>query len=133
MWIEAWTAAGGARARASRAFSASERATINEARERLLADMANPPTAAAIAAAADMSERRLNAGFKALFGTTIFETLRNERLEHARTVLESEALPLKLVAERVGYRHVTNFINAFSARYGTPPRQLTHGRNDTAS
>ena len=66
-----------------------------------------------------------------LFGTTIFETLRNERLEHARAVLEAEALPLKIVAERVGYRHVTNFINAFSARYGTPPRQFTGGRNDT--
>ena len=121
-------AAGGEKARPIRVLSASERATVEAARERLLADMADPPTAAEIAAAVDMNERRLNAGFKTLYGTTIFETLRNERLEHARTVLEAEALPLKTVAERVGYRHVTNFINAFSARYGKPPRQFAHGR-----
>jgi AraC-like DNA-binding protein len=84
--------------------------------------MTDPPTAAALAASTGMSERRLNAGFKALFGTPIFETLRNERLEHARMVLEKQVLPLKLVAQRVGYRHVTNFINAFRARYGTSPR-----------
>ena len=114
----------GARVRPDRVPSPSERAAIEEARERLLSDMTNPQTGAAIAAAVGMSERRLNAGFKALFGTTLFETLRNERLEHARIVLECEPLPLKVVAERVGYRHVTNFISAFTARYGHPPRRL---------
>jgi len=98
-----------------------------KAHARLLADLPRPPTLAALAADVGMSERRLNAGFKALFGTTVFETLRNERLEHARLVLEREALPLKLVAQRVGYRHVSNFINAFAARYGTPPRQFADG------
>ncbi len=126
--LQSAIAAGAARPKPSRGLSVAERKAVRTARERLLADMANPPTAAVIAAAAAMSERRLNAGFKALFGTTIFETLRNERLEHARVVLETEALPLKVVAERVGYRHTTNFINAFSARYGTPPRQFAHSR-----
>jgi AraC-like DNA-binding protein len=117
---------------APRAFTATEHARIEEARQRLLLDMRNPPTAAELATAAGMSERALNSGFKALFGATIFETLRNERLEHARTVLEKEALPLKTAAERVGYRHVTNFIKAFTARYGTPPRQYA-GRRGNAS
>ena len=40
-------------------------------------------------------------------------------------------LPLKTVAERVGYRYVTNFINAFAARYGTPPRQFAGDRADS--
>lgn len=109
---------------AARALTAAERAAIHEARERLFLDMRAPPTAGELATAVGMSERRLNAGFKELFGATVFEALRNERLEHARIVLEQEALPLKVAAERVGYRHVTNFISAFTARYGHPPRQL---------
>ena len=32
--------------------------------------------------------------------------------------------PLKQVAFRVGYNHVSNFINAFTARYGEPPGRL---------
>ena len=70
--------------RASRTFSATERDAIHAARERLLADMRCPPTLGEVAAAVGLSEKRLNAGFRALFGTTVFETLRNERLEHAR-------------------------------------------------
>jgi AraC-like DNA-binding protein len=120
-----------AKSRSNPVLSAAERKALARAHARLLADLANPPTVAELAADAGMSERRLNAGFKALFGTTVFELLRKERLEHARLVLESEALPLKLVAERVGYRHVTNFINAFAARYGTPPRQFADGQTDT--
>lgn len=57
------------------------------------------------------------------FGMTVFEMLRNEQLEHARIVLQSEAASLKEVSFRVGYNHVCNFVSAFTARYGAPPRQ----------
>ncbi len=100
-----------------------ERAAVLEARHRLLADMQYPPTLGVLAQAVGLSEKRLNAGFRMLFGTTVFETLRNERLEHARRALESEALSLKQVAFRVGFNHISNFVSAFSARFGAPPRR----------
>lgn len=108
-------------------LSGNDRAALEAAREMLLADMSAPQTLGAIAAAVGLGEKQLNAGFKALYGATVFETLRNERLEHARIVLESEDVPIKDVAFRVGYRHVTNFITAFTARYGAPPRQYADG------
>ncbi len=46
-----------------------------------------------------MSEKALNAGFRELFGTTVFETLRNERLEHARIALENTDLSVKEIAQ----------------------------------
>ena len=49
-------------------------------------------------------------------------SLAQRRLEHARVALKEGDLSIKLVAFRVGYNHVTNFINAFTARYGVPPR-----------
>jgi AraC-like DNA-binding protein len=87
-------------------LSVRQKAAIHEARELLIADMRNPPTAASLAAAVGVSERALSSGFKVLFGGTIFEVLRDERLEHARIVLETENLPLKFGADRIGYRHL---------------------------
>jgi AraC-like DNA-binding protein len=111
------------RARQHRGLAAREREAIHEARERLLADMRQPPTLGELALAAGLSEKRLNAGFRLLFGATVFEILRNERLGHAQIALQSEAASLKEVAFRVGYNHVNNFISAFATRYGAPPRQ----------
>jgi AraC-like DNA-binding protein len=114
-------------ARHRRGLSARERSSIREARERLLADMRRPPTLGELATAVGLTEKRLNTGFRLEFGTTVFGVLRNERLEHARIALRSDGISLKQVAFRVGYDHVTNFINAFAARYGAPPRQyLVH-------
>jgi AraC-like DNA-binding protein len=110
-------------ARLRNGLSAPERAAVLEARERLLADMRAPPCLSDLAAAVGLTEKRLNAGFRTLFGATVFETLRNERLEHARIAFEAGEASLKEIAFRVGYNHTTNFISAFTARYGAPPRR----------
>lgn len=116
-------AALGAQAPARAGLTRREQQKVAEARDCLLADMRDPPSLGMLAARVGLSEKKLNAGFKVRFGATVYETLRNERLEHARLALEAEKLPLKDVARRVGYNHVTNFINAFAARYGAPPRR----------
>ena len=100
-----------------------ERGAVEEARQRLLADMRNPPALGDLADAVGLSEKRLNSGFRQMFGATAFETLRNQRLEHARQALEEGAVSLKEVSFRVGYTHVSNFVHAFRARYNAAPRQ----------
>ncbi len=106
--------------RQSRAITLRERDAAMAARECLLADMRNPPGLGELAAKVGLSEKRLNACFRREFGGTVFEVLRNQRLEHACIALQAGA-PLKQVAFRVGYNHVTNFISAFTARYGESP------------
>ncbi|WP_374466526.1 helix-turn-helix transcriptional regulator [Ferrovibrio sp.] len=100
-----------------------ERDAIATARRLLLLDMRQPPGLGDLADAVGLSEKRLNACFRSEFGGTVFEVLRNHRLEHARIALEAGAAPLKQIAWRVGYNHVSNFINAYTARYGAPPRR----------
>jgi AraC-like DNA-binding protein len=121
----AMQAAAAARRRRSRQrlLTGRDHDAIHEARRRLLADMRQPPSLGELAVSVGLSEKRLNAGFHLLFGETVFGVLRNERLAHAKIVLQSEAASLKEIAFRVGYNHVTNFITAFTARYGAPPRQ----------
>ena len=104
-------------------LSTREQAAVGRARERLLSDMRRPPSLADLAEIAGLSERKLNAGFRQLYGATVFDVLRDQRLEHARLALEADALSLKELSYRVGYNHVSSFVHAFRARYGAPPRQ----------
>jgi AraC-like DNA-binding protein len=121
--VQAAEAAEQPRPRQQRSFTTQERDAVHEARGRLLADMRRPPTLGELAVGVGLSEKRLNAGFRLLFGATAFEVLRNERLAHAHAVLQAEPVPLREVAQRVGYNDVSNFVNAFAQRYGAPPRQ----------
>lgn len=109
--------------RPARILTAREREAVTTARRLLLLDMRRPPGLGDLADAVGLSEKRLNACFRSEFGSTVFEVLRNHRLEHARIALEAGAAPLKQIAWRVGYNHVSNFINAYTACYGAPPRR----------
>ncbi|MBI2739764.1 MAG: helix-turn-helix transcriptional regulator [Rhodospirillales bacterium] len=108
-------------------LSSGEQAAVRQARERLLSDMRRPPSLAELADAVGLTERRLNAGFRQLYGATVFDVLRDQRLEHARQALKADAVSLKEVSFRVGYSHVSSFVNAFHARFGAPPRQYLRG------
>lgn len=99
-----------------------ETARIRDARQRLLADLANPPDLFALACSVGMTPKRLNRGFRELFGVTVFEHLRDMRLDAARQALEDEPeLPLKQLAWRLGYTETNSFISAFRRRFGVSP------------
>lgn len=112
-------------ARAPR-LSLREQGTVAAARDRLFADLRSPPSLAELAEQAGMSEKALNSGFRAMFGTTVFETLRDKRLDDARVLIESRQLPMKTIAFRLGYGHVSNFTRAFARRFGSPPRRFSN-------
>lgn len=112
-------------------LTAGERARLRQAREALLADLRDPPGLRGLAALARMSERRLNFGFRTLFGATAFELLRDARLDVARTLLaEAPDLPLKQVAFQVGYADASNFVKAYRRRFGVTPGLYRRLRGD---
>jgi AraC-like DNA-binding protein len=91
-----------------------EQRRIREARERLLADLRAPPDLETLAAAVGLPPKRLNRGFRLLYGTTVFDYL--------RAALEAgSALPLKQLAWELGYNQASNFVTAFRRRFGVPP------------
>lgn len=96
---------------------------IREARDVMMANIAAPPRLKDLAAGVGMSPKKLNEGFRRVYNMTAFEMLRTERLNQAKILLEQEDIPLKQISYRVGYNHVTNFINAFTRQFGKPPRQ----------
>lgn len=105
-----------------RQLTAREIARVRDAHDRLLAELGQTPALHELAASAGLSPKRLNLGFRLLYGHTVFELLRDARLDAARKLLtERPDVPLKQIAWTVGYAQATNFISAYRRRFGVPP------------
>ncbi|QCO15690.1 AraC family transcriptional regulator [Azospirillum brasilense] len=102
-------------------LSSREHRSAQDAFERLKASLRTPPSLSELSRSVNLSDKRLNVAFRELFGGTVFEVLRNLRLEQARTLIERGELTIKEVAWQVGYTHVSNFTSAFTTMFGTSP------------
>lgn len=97
-------------------------AKVEEAYGLLLANLREPPTLELLAAQVRIPPRRLNQGFRQLYGMTVFEALLEARMKTAHTmILERQDIPLKHLAWLVGYNQLSNFINAYRRRFGVSP------------
>ena len=64
--------------------------------------------------------RIFNAGMKMGFR----EYLKNVRLQHARSLLNSSSLEIKTIAASVGYTHLSDFYHHFKSECGISPRMF---------
>lgn len=104
---------------------------VREARERLVADLRDPPDLDTLAASVGLTPRRLNRGFRQIYGTTVFGYLRDARLDAARDALEAgSTLPLKQLAWALGYNQASNFVTAFRRRFDVPPGEYRRVREE---
>ena len=76
---------------------------------------------------AGMDRHRLQYGFQQLFGQTIFPYLLEKRMAAGRRMVTGSYDNLQVIASKVGYTHVSNFIAAYRRYYGCTPGQ---DRND---
>ncbi|GEB32231.1 helix-turn-helix domain-containing protein [Brevibacillus parabrevis] len=72
----------------------------------------------------EMNEFKLKKGFRELFGMTIFELVRQKRMEKALWYLEVARLNVGEAAASVGYSNASNFTTAFRKHYGCNPSEL---------
>ena len=95
---------------------------LHEAREIVEKRMTAPPSLQELSREVAMSTTLLKSGFRELFGETVFEHVRNLRLERARELLAESDASVKEVAHAVGYHSLSHFAKAFRCRYGAGPR-----------
>lgn len=74
-----------------------------------------------LAALAGMSRSTFAKRFQGAYGTGPMEMLRTVRLRRAAELLSSSDLPVKRIAELVGYQSRSYFSRAFEAEHGAPP------------
>lgn len=77
----------------------------------------------AIARHVGMNPTSLQRAFRQVFGTTVFEHLREYRLGRAREALERGEANVAQAAEIAGYTSAANFSTAFKRRFGLSPRR----------
>jgi AraC-like DNA-binding protein len=94
---------------------------VHEAREILDQDIAASPPVGELARRVSMSEVTLRRMFKATFGITIVEYVRDRRLDAARVMLRERRFQVAEIAYRVGYSDPANFTTAYRRRFGHPP------------
>lgn len=97
---------------------------LYRARQLLREHLAEPPSLNDLAQTLGTNQPRLSRGFRALFGTTVFGFIRELRLQRARELLTSTALPVKSVALEVGYRNTSDLTRGIKERFGMTPTEL---------
>ncbi|WP_238531052.1 helix-turn-helix domain-containing protein [Imtechella halotolerans] len=76
------------------------------------------------------NEFKLKQGFKELYGLTVFQFLKEERLKEAFILVAHMDFPLKEIAEKVGFKNATHFSREFKRRYGFRPKELRSSNSD---
>lgn len=75
-----------------------------------------------IARQAGVNATTLQRQFRAVHGTTVFEHLRECRLQRARQALERDGVTVGQAAQLAGYTSAANFATAYKRRFRSPPK-----------
>jgi len=95
---------------------------IHEARDILMGNMQNPPSLLELASQSGLNDYKLKAGFRQVFGTTVFGYLHECRMESARLLFEEAEMNVTEVSSHVGYSNPSHFAAAFKKQFGVKPR-----------
>lgn len=96
---------------------------MQELREMLESGAADDWDMDMIARHVGMNPTSLQRLFRQAFGTTVFDYLREYRLQRAREALVSGGFTVAQAAEFAGYNSAANFSTAFRRKFGMSPRQ----------
>lgn len=98
-------------------------AKLRNAKDIIIAQMAEPPSLKDLAQEVDLSLKKLKEGFKQIYGDTVYGFLFDYKMEVARKLLESGDYNVNEVGLRVGYSTASHFIAAFKKKFGTTPKK----------
>ncbi|WP_121969924.1 AraC family transcriptional regulator [Leptolyngbya sp. BC1307] len=103
-------------------LKADEVDRIFNARDILLAQVANPPTLLDLAHQIGLNDRKLKQGFRQVFGTTVFGYLHRYRMQQAQRLLLMPSATIASVAQTIGYRNPEAFSVAFRRTFEIGPK-----------
>lgn len=101
---------------------------IHQARDLLLAQLADPPSVPDLGLKVGLNARKLSQGFNEFFGEPVYSFAKSRRLEAARLLLEAGDSSVSHVARRFGYAP-GHFATEFKKRFGVSPTMLTGRRS----
>ncbi|MGD9211409.1 MAG: AraC family transcriptional regulator [Desulfobacteraceae bacterium] len=103
---------------------------VQRARELVGRYFQNPPKLVDLARIVGLPHPKLNFCFREVYGTTIFDYLREMRLDKAKSLLEEGHMNVTEVAYEVGYSSLSHFAKAYKNYHGIAPgnylREIFH-------
>lgn len=109
-------------------LSSSDQEKIHAAKEILVLTAQSPPSLFKIAKSVNLTHTRLNQGFKEIYGKTVFEYLRDHRLDHAKMMLIDTKMSITDIAHESGFTDSSHFSKQFVQKYGVRPRIYRQNR-----
>lgn len=104
-------------------LSSYDIARLHDVKHLLAENIDSPPSIRDISATVGLNTRKLTAGFRHLFGQSIYGYLQTLRLETAWRMLSTGEASVSSVAYQVGYTPA-HFSVAFRKKYGFSPRNM---------
>lgn len=98
--------------------------SLTYAREILLSRLESPPSLLELSRMICMNDCKLKRSFKQYFGNTVYEFVREQRLEKAFALLEQGGHNVSESAFAVGYTNVSHFSESFHKKFGILPREM---------
>lgn len=98
---------------------------ILQARHLLIKDLKNAPTIEELSRMVGVNRQKLKVDFKASFGKTIFQYLREERMHTAKSMLMNARVTIQEVASAVGYESTSHFSRRFKEQFGILPSKFS--------
>lgn len=95
---------------------------IDAIRRELEEHHASPPTLEQLSRTYYMGAHKIQAGFRSLFGLSVFGFLKEFRLQRARLLFEEGNMNVSEVAWAIGYINLSHFSAAFRKRFGVLPK-----------
>jgi AraC-like DNA-binding protein len=105
-------------------LSKTDRENLLLAREILLNRLESPPSLLELSHLIRMNDFKLKRSFKLYFGKTVYEYIREQRLERAFSLLATGQYNVGQSAFAVGYTNISHFSQAFREKFGMSPKKL---------
>ena len=102
---------------------------IKKAKEIIIANMAEPPSLQKLADQVGLNIKKLKAGFKQIYGDSVYSFLFDYKMELARHLLDSGSYNVNEVGLKIGYSTSSHFIAAFKKKFGTTPKKYLMNLN----
>lgn len=99
-----------------------ERDTIHAIRKELENKFASPPPLAELSETYYMGVHKIQAGFKSMFGISVFGFIKEFKLQKARMLFEEGDKNVSEVAWAIGYTNLSHFSTAYKKRFGVLPK-----------
>lgn len=106
------------------ALDEREQTVLASIHEYLTDHYVTPPTIHELSSQFLLSPQKLTYGFSYLYHMTVYEYILSLRMARGSELLTNSSMRVEEISQTVGYRHPTNFIQAFKKTYGMTPRQF---------